>query len=167
MISSSGDGSRVTTYGETANTPWETFYNDDRSYVLCTVTPETWHTEYRVVETVREPDSPASTVESFVVENGNPGTKLAPVESRVDSTARMVGSQFETDDEGWRLVGDPEQRQPTYATNDGSRGGYTAGKDKSTGATWYYSAPDKLVGEKSGFSGGTLTFDLKQSRTDN
>lgn len=163
-ISSSGDGSGMTTYGESANTPWEQFYNDNRGYVLCTVTSDEWQTDYRVVSTVSEPESPASTVESFVVENGNPGAKLAPVES--PANANSVESRFDSGDENWRLVGDPESRQPTYNASGGNGGGYISGIDGSAGVTWYYSAPAKFLGKKTGFYSGALMFDLRQARTD-
>ena len=43
-------------------------------YVLCTVTPEEWRSDYRVVPTTLVPDPPpAFTLASFVVENGQPG----------------------------------------------------------------------------------------------
>ena len=42
-------------------------------YVRCTVTPELWQSDYRVVDTVLTPASPAHTLASFVVEDGSPG----------------------------------------------------------------------------------------------
>ena len=43
----------------------------------CTLTPETWTSEYRVVGTVLQPTSPCHTLATFVVENGRPGAQLA------------------------------------------------------------------------------------------
>ncbi len=38
---------------------------------------ESWTTEFRVVDTVEQPTSPAYTLATFVVENGRPGAQLA------------------------------------------------------------------------------------------
>lgn len=48
-------------------------------YVVCTVTPEEWRSDYRVVATTLVPDSPVHTLASFVVENGQPGAVPVPV----------------------------------------------------------------------------------------
>src|SRR4051812_18720484 len=53
------------------------FRNNNRGYVKCTLTPDTWTSEYRVVDTVRRPTSPTRTLATFVVENGHPGAQLA------------------------------------------------------------------------------------------
>jgi alkaline phosphatase D len=42
-------------------------------YVRCTVTPEAWRSDYRVVATTLTPFSPPITLASFVVEDGQPG----------------------------------------------------------------------------------------------
>jgi alkaline phosphatase D len=47
-------------------------------YVRCTVTPEEWRSDYRVVATTLSPVSPVHTLASFVVENGQPGAALVP-----------------------------------------------------------------------------------------
>ena len=49
------------------------FEGDKRGYVRCTVTPEQWRTDLRMVRTVSRPDAPAYTLASFVVEDGKPG----------------------------------------------------------------------------------------------
>ncbi|MFC6799454.1 alkaline phosphatase D family protein [Haladaptatus sp. DYSN1] len=74
-ISSSGDTAEQTSFGNHVNTPWEQFYNRNRGYVRCTLTPELWQTDYRVVSTVEKPDASVSTIASFVTEDGNPGAK--------------------------------------------------------------------------------------------
>jgi alkaline phosphatase D len=76
-ITSSGDGSGITDYGGTANEPWRRFYNDNRGYVRCTLTPEQWKTDYRVVSAVTQPDASVNTLASFATEAGNPGARLA------------------------------------------------------------------------------------------
>lgn len=44
-----------------------------RGYVLCQLTPQQLHAEFRAVQEVRDPASPAYLLASFVVENGRPG----------------------------------------------------------------------------------------------
>jgi alkaline phosphatase D len=74
-ISSSGDGSdtRPETEKIYAENPHIRFYNNQRGYVLCTVTPHQWQSAYRVVEKVSVPDAPMKTRTTLVVENGTPG----------------------------------------------------------------------------------------------
>lgn len=74
-ISSRGDGAdrRPDTPEILAKNPHWTFYSDQRGYLSCTVTPETWRTDVRVVPFVAKPDAPVSTRASFVVERGKPG----------------------------------------------------------------------------------------------
>ncbi len=84
-ISSGGDRPRERNGGQ-----WTTVYNDPeglndhqrfydthRGYVRCTLTPEQWKADFRVIETTQSPTSPVSTVASFVVEDGEPGAKRA------------------------------------------------------------------------------------------
>ncbi len=51
------------------------FEGDRRGYVVCTLDRATWLTELRMVSTVSRPDAPASTLASFVVEDGRPGAE--------------------------------------------------------------------------------------------
>ncbi len=53
------------------------FYNGRRGYVRCTLTPEKWQTDFRVLPFVTRPGAPISTVASLVVENGRPGVVKA------------------------------------------------------------------------------------------
>lgn len=48
-----------------------------RGYVRCTVTPDSFLAEYRVVESVTAPTSPVSTSSSWVVQAGRPGVREA------------------------------------------------------------------------------------------
>jgi alkaline phosphatase D len=75
-ISSGGDGSGTTVYGGTANEPYRRFYNDNRGYVRCTITPEQWKTDYRVVSGVEQPNGSVRTIASFVTDAGDPGAQL-------------------------------------------------------------------------------------------
>ncbi|MGH3148303.1 MAG: alkaline phosphatase D family protein, partial [Rubrobacter sp.] len=75
-ITSNGNGSGATST-EVPDNPHIKFFNDDRGYVLCSLTPQQWTTEYRVVKVVNTPaPQPAVTLATFVTENGNPGAQL-------------------------------------------------------------------------------------------
>jgi alkaline phosphatase D len=56
-----------------AENPHMKFYNDQRGYVLCKVTPEEWRADFRVLQYVSRQGSPISTRASFVVKKGKPG----------------------------------------------------------------------------------------------
>ena len=81
-ITSFGDGSGLTQYGPSAAESWQRFFNDNRGYVCCTITPTRYRTDYRVVSTVEEPTASVSTIASFVTESGNPGAKLVSEQPR-------------------------------------------------------------------------------------
>lgn len=49
------------------------FYNAQRGYVRCSITPDRWQTDFRVVPYVDTPGAPIQTRASFIVENGIPG----------------------------------------------------------------------------------------------
>jgi alkaline phosphatase D len=53
------------------------FYNAQRGYVRCTVTPKAWRSDYVVVEDVTKPGAPAVNRASFVTEAGKPGAQKA------------------------------------------------------------------------------------------
>jgi alkaline phosphatase D len=76
-ISSGGDGSdtQPTTEQRLAENPHIKFFNAQRGYVRCALTPERWQTDYRVLAAVTQPDAAISTRASFVVENGRAGVK--------------------------------------------------------------------------------------------
>lgn len=78
-ISSGGNGTTAPRNHDrlvSAN-PFIHFYNTQRGYVRCTVTPREWRSDYQVVETVTEPGAPIVTKAAFVVEAGHPGIKPA------------------------------------------------------------------------------------------
>jgi alkaline phosphatase D len=77
-VSTNGDPAAPTTRGpdDPAN-PHIIFRNNQRGYVRCTLTPDAWTSEYRVVTTVREPTATTSTVGTFAIENGRPGASPA------------------------------------------------------------------------------------------
>lgn len=49
------------------------YNNNRRGYVRCTLTPEDWRTDFRVVDYVTRPGAPARTDEQFLVAAGSPG----------------------------------------------------------------------------------------------
>jgi len=76
-ISSGGDGSdrRDSTAEMLAENPFVKFFNGQRGYVTCELSPDELRADYRVVDYVTQPDSPISTRASFLVENGKPGAR--------------------------------------------------------------------------------------------
>ncbi len=77
-ITSIGDGSDVRDDTERilAENPHILFFNNHRGYVRCTVTPEAWQTDYRILPYVSRKGAPILTRASFVTQNGKPGLTL-------------------------------------------------------------------------------------------
>lgn len=74
-ISSGGDGveqhkSTPQLYSEN---PFVKFFNAERGYVSCEVTPKRWTSRFQTLAVVTKPDAPLVTRKTFVVENGRPG----------------------------------------------------------------------------------------------
>jgi alkaline phosphatase D len=78
-ISSGGDGSDVRpgTLETMDENPHVKFWNDQRGYVRCRLTPDAWQTDFRVLPYVKEPGAPIATRASLVVENGDPRVQMA------------------------------------------------------------------------------------------
>ncbi len=78
-LSSGGDGAdtRASMEGLYSQNPFVKFWNGQRGYVRCRVTPELWTSDYRVVDYVTRRGSPISTRASFVVEEGKAGVVQA------------------------------------------------------------------------------------------
>ena len=76
-ISSGGDGADGGDRAAAliAENPAIRFYNGQRGYVRCDLTPERCRADYQVLEYVTRPGSPISTRASFVVEDGRPGAQ--------------------------------------------------------------------------------------------
>lgn len=70
-------------------------------------------------------------------------------------------SDFSTNDEGWRLVGDSTTATPTYLSTGGNPGGFVRGFDQVVGGVWFWQAPTKFLGDDSAAYGHTLTYDLR------
>lgn len=60
-----------------AHNPGLRFHNRQRGYVRCTVTPQTWRSDYVTLDKVSTPGGVAQTRASFVVEAGQAGVKPA------------------------------------------------------------------------------------------
>jgi alkaline phosphatase D len=60
-----------------AENPGVKFFNAERGYVRCTVTPKTWQTDFRTVTHIDKPGAPIMTRASYVLESGVPGAKPA------------------------------------------------------------------------------------------
>lgn len=78
-ITSGGDGSPTVEGLDAllAGNPGLRFHNRQRGYVLCHVTPKSWTSDYRIVESVRSPGGAVKTLKSFAVEAGKPGVQPA------------------------------------------------------------------------------------------
>lgn len=76
-ISSGGDGADITPTVQAylPDNPHIKFYNGQRGYVRCTVTPTTWQSDYLVMSNVLTPSGTISNRASFVVDNGIPGVR--------------------------------------------------------------------------------------------
>ena len=79
------------------------------------------------------------------------------------SYAATISSTFDTDDEGWIIQGDATSSLPAYQATGGNPGGHIEADDRITGGVWYFSAPDKFLGDISSAYNQTLDFDLKQT----
>jgi alkaline phosphatase D len=76
-ISSDGNGADRLDDWETATTEnaCVQFYNAQRGYVLCTVTPDAWRSDFRIVTDVTRPGAPIATRASYAIHAGTPGAK--------------------------------------------------------------------------------------------
>jgi alkaline phosphatase D len=78
-ISSGGNGLREPKdhAATLAENPFVKFYNSERGYVRCTVTPREWKSDYQLLDYVVKPGSPIHTRASFVTEAGKPDLQHA------------------------------------------------------------------------------------------
>jgi alkaline phosphatase D len=74
-ISSGGDGNETSTTvdAQLAENPHIKWHNGRRGYVSCSVTPDAWTAEYRVVPYVTRPDAQLQTPTRWHVARGRPG----------------------------------------------------------------------------------------------
>ncbi len=74
--------------------------------------------------------------------------------------AASVESTFSGGTEGWTIVDNGDNAPPV------ARNGAIHGKEDEGDIDWFYVAPAKFLGDKSGFHGGTISFYLAQAQTD-
>jgi alkaline phosphatase D len=72
-VTSSGDGDGSTTIPDVGTNPWLKFFNNRRGYVRTTISPTQLRADFRNVAKVSEHGAVASTVKSFVIQEGQPG----------------------------------------------------------------------------------------------
>jgi alkaline phosphatase D len=72
-VSSSGNGDGSTTIPDVGTNPWLKFFHNRRGYVRTTISPAQLRADFRAVATVTEHGAAATTVKSFVVQEGQPG----------------------------------------------------------------------------------------------
>ncbi|MEC8659588.1 MAG: alkaline phosphatase, partial [Verrucomicrobiota bacterium] len=67
-------GNRITEYERAAEqNDFVRYYNSNRGYVSCDITPDTWTTHFRITPYVNKPKSSIINHASFIVESGHPG----------------------------------------------------------------------------------------------
>jgi alkaline phosphatase D len=76
-VTSSGDGDGATAIPDVGTNPWLKFYNNRRGYVRTTISPTQLRADFRAVAAVSEHGAAASTVKSFVIQEGLPGLQTA------------------------------------------------------------------------------------------
>ena len=76
-ITSGGDGSDVPANWERsrADNPHVKYNSARRGYIACTATPAQFRADFKILEKVTVPNSPAKTGASLIVEAGRPGTE--------------------------------------------------------------------------------------------
>ena len=77
-----------------------------------------------------------------------------------------IVSTFDTDDEGWLVVGDATSAIPDWHSQGGNPGGYISADDTAAGGVWYWEAPSKFKGNQLASFGKNLKFQLTQSNLD-
>ena len=96
-ITSGGDGKAEVpgVQDRLADNPCVRFFNAQRGYVRCTVTPKAWRSDYQVVEKVTETGAPIVTKASFVVEAGRPAPS-PPESPSLYATSHRPGASIRT-----------------------------------------------------------------------
>ena len=78
MSSSGNGGNFIAEYERAAQqNDFVKWYNSNRGYVSCDLTPNNWTSHFRVTPFVDKPDAPLIKKASFVVEAGRPGAHPA------------------------------------------------------------------------------------------
>lgn len=74
---------------------------------------------------------------------------------------------FDNDNGGWITAGDATTFDTMFVAEGGNPGGFIRAVDAGNNQFWFFESGDLLPGDRSGFVGGTLRFDLRQSTTEN
>ncbi|PLR92836.1 alkaline phosphatase D family protein [Bacillus sp. T33-2] len=98
-ITSGGNGAdkRKDTDRILAQNPHIKFFNGNRGYVRCRVTPDNWQTDYRVVPFVTKPGADITTKASFVYEKGSDG--IEEISSTIVPEGVRISDETEQDRE--------------------------------------------------------------------
>ena len=110
-VTSGGDGADTSPGQEAtvANNPHIKFFQGQRGYVRCILTPDQWRADYRVLPYISRPGAPIYTRASFVTEAGNPGLQRVDVNevrgtrnsaAAIESDAERIEAQEEADRRG-------------------------------------------------------------------
>lgn len=76
MTSGGNGGNRIPEFERAAaQNEFVRWYNSNRGYVSCELTPQTWTSHFRATPFVDKPGAPILTKASFVIEDGRPGAK--------------------------------------------------------------------------------------------
>jgi alkaline phosphatase D len=112
-VTSGGDGADITNTQKEiiAENPHIKFFNGQRGYVRCRLTPQEWRADYRVLPYVKQPEAPIYTRATYAVQAGNPGLQevfeQAPLgvevsSALIESDAERIRAQREADRGGRR-----------------------------------------------------------------
>ena len=98
-ITSGGNGADTSASQDAvvAENPHIKFFNGQRGYVRCKLTPEMWQADYRVLPYVKQQGAPVYTRASFAIEAGNPG--LQPVDTNAVQGTSISATAIESDTE--------------------------------------------------------------------
>ncbi|MEX0655509.1 MAG: laminin B domain-containing protein [Phycisphaeraceae bacterium] len=96
---------------------------------------------------------------------GRGGALMVALAMCVTTSQAAVISDFEADDEGWRITGDAQSGSivPDHNVTGGNPDGHISAVDDVIGGVWYFQAPDKFLGAQSAAYGQELAFDLMQA----
>lgn len=116
-ISSGGDGADtdLRALSIVAENPHIKFFNGQRGYVRCVLTPEGFRADYRVLPFVSRRAAPIHTRASFVVENGRPGAQqvvgdgfaAAPTDARISAAIELDPRRIEAQERADRKSRSP------------------------------------------------------------
>ena len=74
------------------------------------------------------------------------------------AASAQIVSAFDTDDEGWSTINDTSSFG--FDSTLGNPPGSVVGVDQVRGGIWYFSAPSKFLGDRSGSLGLTLSWEI-------